>query len=211
MVPESKNQSEELVKKAPDLLSCDFSQCFAQARHYDDQIVDIFKYTFTIYTTLGGSALGLYQFSRDKGVDITGALVFVLSLSLLFGLIMLPIIIRSRVYFVICMRYVNEHRQLFLSVKPLGFLNKSKMYKNPNQPPYFNTFSSQSLMYYGMALANSVVFGIVLCILKSAVVVYLILSILLFVIQIVLSVRYLNAQEGKSASKVVFRQENENT
>lgn len=54
------NNQNELKDAARNFLENDFNQCFEQVRHYDTQIVDIFKFLATFYTTVAGIAIGLY-------------------------------------------------------------------------------------------------------------------------------------------------------
>lgn len=189
---------------AVNFLENDFNQCFDQARYYDSQIVDIFKYVATFYTTVATAAIGLFQFSIEKNFDIHTALLVGLSISLLFGISMFPLIVRNRVYFVFCMRYINEQREFFLSTKPLGFENKTGMYIDCTQPPFFNVLSSQSGWLYVLAALNSLLLGIIFYIASVHAITAIIICLILFGGQLVSSIVYLKSREKKSASKAVF-------
>lgn len=199
-----KNSNDNLQEGAEDFLKNDFNQCFAQVRHYDSQMVQIFKYLATFYTTIAGIAIGLYQFSIEKNIDLNTALISGLSVALLFGLCMYFLIVRNRVYFVFCMRYINEQRALFLSTKPFGFKNKSKIYDDYTKPKFFNLLSSQIWWLYIIAILNSALIGVILLISKQSLSTTLIFSLILFLFQLLSGIIYLKSRENKSASVAVF-------
>ena len=69
-----------MINNTPDdeavrFLERDFNQCFQQMRHYDSQLWDICKFSFTAYTALIGIAIGLYQYSIQKALDLTYAVI----------------------------------------------------------------------------------------------------------------------------------------
>ncbi len=192
-------------------LERDFNQCFAQMRHYDGQIWNICRFTFTAYTAIVGVSIGLYKYSVEKDVELIPAAVAVLGVGLVVGLFMFCLAIRNRVYFVLVTRYINEHRRLFLKDQPYGFENESKMYTNPKQPPYWNWLSSQSWFTYMIAGLNAFLLGVLTYILrvngKHQFLVATIVALELFLIELILAVRYLKSREGKSASTAVFGKE----
>ena len=141
----SQNTSEQ-EKQAFKFLERDFNQCFQQMRHYDTQIFDILKFLFTAYTALIGVAFALYRFGLKESIDFTFPAIAALTVALILGLFMFALTIRNRVYFVQVARYINEQRKFFFQFKPMGFDNKSKMYTNHNQPPYFNWRSALPLV-----------------------------------------------------------------
>ena len=200
----SEKNNDKLNESAISFLENDFNQCFEQVRYYDAQIVDIFKFLATFYTTVAGIAIGLYQFSLEKKLDLVPALISGLSIALLFGVCMFFLIVRNRVYFVFCMRYINEHRGFFLAAKPLGFENKSKMYINHKKPPFFNTFSSQSLWLYVVAILNSALLGIILYMAQQNFWSMLAWCFFVGMIQLISGIVYLKSRENKSASAAVF-------
>lgn len=194
----------KLQEASARFLDNDFNQCFAQVRYYDAQIVDIFKFLATFYTTVAGIAIGLYKLSTEKNLDLDTGLISGLSVAFVFGICMFFLIIRNRVYFVFCMRYINEHRELFLSSKPLGFENKSKMYTNHKQPPFFNIMSSQSVWLYVVAVMNTALLGIILYIAKMNCGIITIAVAIVLLGQLTGGIVYLKTRENKSASKAVF-------
>lgn len=146
------NNNLEQEKEALKFLERDFNQNFQQMRHYDAQIFDIIKFMFTAYSALIGVAIGLYQFGLKENYDFSASAIAALGVGLVLGLFMFALIVRNRVYFVQVVRYINEQRGFFLAFKPMGFKNKSKMYINHEQPPYFNWRSSHSWLCYIVAL-----------------------------------------------------------
>jgi len=193
---------------ARDFLERDFNQCFEQMRHYDGQIWDLFKFTFATYSAILGSAVGLYQYSLEKSVDLVPVALALLVVGVLFGFFMFSMIIHNRVYFVYVARYVNEHRAFFLKTKPLGFLNASKMYTSLNKPHFFNWRSSQSFFSYIVATLNAVLLSTLLYfwldgsnrkewLLGGTFVITLIM-------QLAIGISYLRSREKKSADRAVF-------
>lgn len=177
-------------------------------RHYDGQIWDLFKFTLASYTTIIGAAVGLYQYSLENGTDFVPVALALLTVGFLFGLCMLSLVIRNRVYFVCVARYVNEHRGFFLKSKPLGFSNVSRMFTNPKRPLFFDWRSSQSFFSYLIAALNALLLSTLLnfwldgsenrgWLLGGTFVVTVI-------IQLAIGISYLLAREKKGADAAVF-------
>jgi hypothetical protein len=139
----------------------DFSECFAQMRHYDEQIAAISKFAFGAYTTAIGGALALYKYGVQSKVDYRPAALAVLAVAFLVGLVMFTMLVTNRLYFVIIARYVNAQRQFFLKNNPLGFVNETEIYTNPKEPRYFDWRSTQSFQFYILALLNAAVIGVI--------------------------------------------------
>ena len=198
-------------KEGAKFLDRDFSQCFQQMRHYDAQIVDICKFAFTGYIAVAGAALALYKYGVDKGIDYTAASVSVLTVAGIFGLMLLGLAVRNRVYFVLVTRYVNEHRRFFLREKPLGFANESRMYPNPALPPYFSWLSSQAWLTYTLALLNSAMLTVALVLLglsrRWPALVYVVCGLAVLTAQLVGTIAYLVSRERKSPSGAVWGRE----
>ena len=131
--------------EAAKFLERDFNQCFMQLRHYDSQIWNICRFAFIAYIVILGTAVSMYQYSLNKDFDLMPAAMSILGAGFVLGLLIYCLAIRTRVYYVVVCRYINEHRKLFLEAKPLGFENSSGMYVNPTAPAYFNWRSWQSL------------------------------------------------------------------
>ena len=200
-------ENEEMVK----FLEADYNQCFQQMRHYDSQMFYSVKFLTTAYVGLIGIGIGLYEFGVKECRDFTLAVIASFLVALLLGLFMYMLIIRNRVYYVHVTRYVNEIRKTFLEKKPLGFENKSRMYTNYEQPPFFNWRSSQAYLMNVIALVNAILFGATIFILVSNTSCYWfsIISgvIILLALQLGIGICYLKSREGKSASHSVFGKE----
>ena len=197
-------ENEDMVK----FLEADFNQCFQQMRHYDSQLFDSVKFLTTAYVGLIGIGIGLYEFGVKECRDFSLAVIASFVVALLLGLFMFMLIVRNRVYYVHVTRYVNEIRNTFLEKKPLGFENKSRMYTNYKQPPFFNWRSSQAYLMYIVALVNAILCGAIIfvwfneeycCWLRT-----LCGVLTLLLLQIGIGIFYLNSREGKSASHSVF-------
>ena len=194
--------------EAAKFLERDFNQCFAQMRHYDSQFWNVFRFTFTAYIAILGTAIAMHRYSIEKNVDLTQAVIFILGAGLVLGLLNYCLAIRNRVYYVLVCRYINEHRKLFLESKPLGFENISGMYVNPAQPPYFNWQSWQSLLCYIIAGLNALPAALLIfyaldgCSWQWGLTVSL--GIITALIQIWLGIAYLKSREDKKGSEAVF-------
>lgn len=195
----SEQDKMENEKEALKFLERDFNQCFQQMRHYDSQIFDILKFMFTAYTVLIGAALGLFK--ANLQVDLTVPIVIALIIGLMLGAFMFYLALINRSYYVRVARYINEQRNLFLSFKPLGFENISRMYTDAKQP-YFSRESSQIWLTYIIGALNSTLLGVLLFItFDSHCYRWLIVigsGLILLGIQLVLVIQYLKSQESKS-------------
>lgn len=199
-----KKHNDQILESAGEFLQNDFNQCFEQVRYYDGQIVDVFKFLAGFYTTVAAIAIGLYQYAMDKSIDLSIALISGLAVALIFGLCMFFLMVRNRVYFVFCMRYINEQRALFLSVNPHGFENKTRFYTDCTKPPFFNFWSSQSWWLYVVSILNTALLSVLLYMTKLSVGWIITACIGLVIGQLVFGIGYLISKENKSASDAVF-------
>ena len=186
--------------EAAKFLERDFNQCFAQLRHYDTQIWNVCRFSFTAYIAILGTASGMYQYSTEKGFDLIPSAMVVLGTGFALGLLLYSLAICNRAYYVLVCRYINEHRKLFLEAKPLGFENVSGMYVNPVMPPYFNWRSWQLWLCYIIALLNALVAALLTLYTMDGHSLRWVLTITLGIItallQIGLGVAYLKSREG---------------
>jgi hypothetical protein len=196
MADEGKAGPNTLKEAAAAFLERDFNQCFSQMRHYDSQIFNLTKFSFTAYTGLLGIAIGFFEFSTEQQTDLSTAIIVALFTALLCGVFLLSSVVRNRVYFVKVARYVNEHRSLYLDQHPHGFCNQTGMYTDPNEPEYMNWKSSHSWFVYLLSLLNGTVLIAALYVLyKGTVEEWFWFVLPLFVaLQIGAAVLYLNAQ-----------------
>jgi len=197
-------ENEEMIK----FLEADFNQCFQQMRHYDSQLFEAVKFLTTAYVGLIGIGIGLYEFGIKECRDFTIPVIASFLVALFLGLFMYMFIIRNRVYYVYVTRYVNEIRKTFLEKKPLGFENKSGMYTNYKQPPFFNWRSSQAYLMYVISVVNAILFGAIIfiwcsntfcCCFRT-----LFGVVALLILQLGIGICYLKSCEGKSASQSIF-------
>ena len=197
--------------EAAKFLERDFNQCFMQLRHYDSQIWNICRFVFTAYIAILGTAIGMYKYSTDNGFDLMPAVMFILGAGFVLGLLIYGLAIRTRVYYVVVCRYINEQRKLFLESKPLGFENVSGMYMNLAMPPYFNWWSWQSILFYTISFLNALLAALLAfysldecsCRWALTFAIWIIIALL----QIGTSIAYLKSREGKGGSKAVFGKE----
>jgi len=197
-------------KEALKFLERDFNQCFGQMRHYDSQIIEICRFSFIAYSGLTGIALGLYKFGIEKQIDLRMPISTSIIIGLIIGLLMYALAIRNRVYFVQVARYINEQRDLFFKEKPMNFKNKSRMYTDCRQPPYFNWRSSQAWIFYIIAMLNGTLLSVILFIsINKSYRFWLMLIgfIILLSLQLIIGIKYLESRENKSAEKAVFGRE----
>jgi hypothetical protein len=202
-----KRELTDVDKEALKFLDRDFNQCFQQLRHYDGQILEVCKFAFIGYTTLIGAALGLYQFGLKEGKTLSAPIYGIVSTGLVLGMFFFALAIRNRVYFVQIARYLNEQRQLFFRMQPLGFQNRSQMYTDPSQPPFFNWRSSQAWYSYIIAALNAVLLAILLFTSLpqgSRVTWVSVGSGFFFAAQLAVGTAYLKRREGKLAEEAVF-------
>jgi hypothetical protein len=187
-------------------LERDFNQCFQQIRHYDVQLFDIVKFVFTGYITLIGIAFGIYRYGIEKNLDIILPAKSILIIGYVLGVLLMSIVVRNRVYFVVLNRYINEQRHMFLKVKPFGFENRSKMYDDYTQPPFFNWRSSHSWFLYIIASLNSTLLAafIFITIKNNKWIYIMVMFFISSISQLAIGIIYLKTREKKTASEAVF-------
>jgi hypothetical protein len=210
--PEQQKPSEGLSDKEKEglkFLERDFNQCFQQMRHYDSQIFEICKFSFTAYTAILGVALGLHQFSVKEHHDFSLTIGAILGTGLLVGFFLFALAVRNRVYFVQVTRYINEQREMFFLLKPMGFSNRSRMYHNPSLPPYFSPRSSQAWFMYLLAILNGVLFFAFLVFVAPAGLPWKgVVSAVTVVLQLIIGICYLNYREDRTAESAVWGESN---
>lgn len=141
-----------------DFLKQDFSESYNQIRHYDNIILDSFKFIFSIYIALIGGAISLLNI--DLKIDLMFLIKTLIIISILFCVFILYYIIEQRQYFVKTARYINEIRHFYLNDNQLGFLNESKFYVNRLKPDYFNLRSSHIILTVIISVLNAFSFGL---------------------------------------------------
>lgn len=147
-----------------DFLYVDFEQAQEHIRHYDSQILNVFKFLATIYASIVGASVAILQHSILNNTDYTLSVKTLLFTAFLIGFFLNFSVVRYRLYFVKCARYINEFRELFLLHKPLGFENKSKMYCNPKYPSAYDLKSSHMVFHLSSVIASSLCLGCSFCV-----------------------------------------------
>ena len=163
----------------------DYSECFSQLRHYDSNIIDSFKFIFTIYVALIGAAISLLDLNLS--FDLVSLSKILIVISIIFCVFVLFYIIELRVYFVRAARYINEIRHFYLTDNSEGFLNLTKFYTDRTKPEYFSLTSSHIILALIVATLNSFSIGLLLSVIKDQVNLLLIgISIISLVVQILI-------------------------
>lgn len=202
--------NEPLAAEAPKFLERDFNQCFQQMRHYDAQSLEICKFAATVYSAVVGLSFALYKYGVAQNIDYSIPSGAALAVAFLFGIGLLAMMVRNRVYFVIVTRYINEHRGHFLKAHPLGFENLTEMYTNPKLPPFLHWRSSETMLMAVVSAMNGFLAAAAVHFLCWVTAPRWKLTILLaaaaFIAQAGWFALYLSSREKKGASKAVFNQ-----
>lgn len=204
--------------EAVSFLARDFNETVAQMRHYDLLTWEITKFSFVELLVGFGAAWAVYAFAVGQNslpiLKTQWPLVVaaILIIGYLFSLLTAFMIVRSRLYYVLATRYVNEHRHFFLSRVPLGFPNASGFYTDFSRPQAYDPLSTQLVSVYVIALTGSTSLAVAVGVFASfmqasqqitvvAAGVALLLSAALI---IVCSIAYLKRKSGKTANEAVF-------
>lgn len=194
--------------QASAFLQADFRECFVQKRTYESLTWEVAKFTFSAYSTMLAASLGLFTLSADQGINLIPVARALLGVGILVGLFMLLLVVRTRVYFVVVTRYINEQRSLFLSRKPDGFENKSGMIVDSTMPPYFSATSTQSWVALLLATLNSLLLGVLGYVSApeecTRWVFAFVFFVLLLSLQVASAIGYLKSREGKSPNRAIF-------
>jgi hypothetical protein len=204
------DDKQERTKDSVKFLEADFNQCFEEMRHLDTQTVELCKYAFFAYASVTPVAVGLYQFGLEKGIELNGIATIILGIGLIVGLFMFGLAVRNRIYFVKVTRYVNEIRDCFLKESPMGFENKTEMYRDWHKPAFYNWHSSQVWFSYMVGLLNSVLLAALIymnveCSFGWRFLAVTLGALGLFGAQVVTEVVYLKQQDRKSEKKNASR------
>ncbi|MBN1505140.1 MAG: hypothetical protein JW952_08780 [Candidatus Eisenbacteria bacterium] len=199
------NRTEEASER---FLERDFSECFQMMRHYDSQLLETVKFALAAYSAIAGAALAFYKYGIDHSADYRGPALAVTTVGLLIGIVLFALATRTRVYFVLVTRYINEHRAFFLNLRPFGFPNRTRMYTDSRQPPYFSWRSSQALLLYALALLNAGLLALGLFLALNGALHWKPVTVLgagaMLLVQLATAVVYLLTREAKSASAAVW-------
>ena len=122
-------------------------------RHYNDTVISLAKFVFSILAALISGAFALFQYFSGEMYQhaITGS---ILLFSLVIGLAFLGLIVRNRLYFITVAKQVNSLRNYFLNNMELDYLKYNVCYTNPNLPKALNPWSVYTIMFWLLSLVN---------------------------------------------------------
>lgn len=187
-----------------DFLRRDFDQAFSEKRRLEDQIWDICKFAFTAHSAFVGLAVGAYSYSLDHELNLIPAATIVLAITFAVGLFLVLLIVRTRVYFVIVSRYINDYRAFFLPDNALGFANSTGFYTDPTKPPYFSWLSTQTWAILLVALLNTgaatALAFLLLRVHPARTTIAIVTFVIIFILQAVAARLYLRAKESSKTS-----------
>jgi hypothetical protein len=152
------------MQNSPDFLNQDFSESYNQLRHYDSNIVESFKFIFTVYISMVGGSITILSINTASSLMLL--LKVLLSFTFIFGFFIMWYIIEIRKYYVKTARYINEIRRTHLLALSPEFENKTLYYTDFDKPPYFSWRSSQILLIVVLSLFNSITLGILFYVCK---------------------------------------------
>ena len=212
------NQGDEYYKEAISFLGRDYGEAFSQLRAYDSQIWEITKFSFLQLIGSIGAVWAVFSLANGKDAPplligqwiLVGAIILIISF--LFSMLAVQYIMRIQVYFAATARYINDHRNFFLSTTPIGFSNRSGYYTKYQYPKAFDKGSTQLLSTYFISVVSSfnLGFGIGLLAyyLKMPEINALILGIVVWLVsgalEISYAVYYLKSKKDKSAQADIF-------
>ncbi len=212
------NQGDAYQKEAISFLARDYGEAFSQLREYDKQIWEITKFSFLQLVGSIGAVWAVFLLANGKDApsiltgqwELVGSIVLIISF--LFSVLAVQYILRIRVYFAATARYINDHRNFFLSTIPMGFSNRSRYYMNYRFPKAFDRGSTQLLSAYFISIVSSFILGfgigLLLDYLKIPGVNALILGIIVWLVsgtsEIVYAVYYLSSKRDISTDVDIF-------
>ena len=159
------NQGDEYHKEAISFLGRDYGEAFTQLRAYDKQLWEIAKFSFLQLVGSIGAVWAVFSLANGKDApsilaaqwELVGSIMLITSF--LFSILAAQYIVRTRVYFAATARYINDHRNFFLSTIPIGFRNRSGYYTNYQFPKAFDRGSTQLLSAYFINVVSSFILG----------------------------------------------------
>jgi hypothetical protein len=168
-VPYTSKSEEESTR----FLERDFTEAFAQIRHYDEIGWDIVKFSLSQMLVGVASSWTIYALAvqKDSPPDLKDnwsiAVSGILFISFCFSVLAIRLLSKSRVYFVRAARYINEHRSFFLSTNPIGFANKTRFYMDFTKPDFYDFSSTQLISISIITLNGSLILGFAIGILSN--------------------------------------------
>lgn len=146
------------MQNSSEFLNQDFTESYNQLRYYGSNILDSFKFIFTVYISMVGGTITIL--SINAGINLMLLLKTLLIFTFIFGFFIMWYIIELRKYYVKTARYINEIRKTHLTAISQEFKNKTGYYTDIDKPLYFSWKSSQILLIIILSFFNSVTLGI---------------------------------------------------
>ncbi len=219
-IKKKEESDQEKNEAAITFLSNDFNECFSQLRHYDSMMWDVTKFVLAELLGILVATWTIFCFGIDSKIAFVKenylyVVVGILFVGYLFGILVVITLSRLRLYFTVVAKYINEHRNFFLGVKPLGFENESGMYMDFKNPRPFDLPSFHIISIHIVSALNSILVGLLFfCIthlFEFSRYDQFLLSLLAFfastLIFIYLSRRFLQKKDGLRADEAVFHEE----
>jgi hydroxymethylpyrimidine pyrophosphatase-like HAD family hydrolase len=203
---------QERISLAKDFLNHDFDQSYEQLRHYDNLSWDITKFSFIELLAGVAAVWAIYGFALNPDNPTSWIkdnymllIPSIFGLCYLFSILASFLLSRNRVYFSKVAKYINEHRNFSLSIKPIGFVNETKFYTNIKFPPAFDKWSTHLVSLYVIQFVSAIMFSsLIFCVLHywfDSGVFILVFSIfgglLSFIINLRVYIKYLKEQDNK--------------
>lgn len=148
-----------------EFLNQDFSESHNQLRHYDNIILDSFKFIFSIYIALIGGAISLLNIENE--FDFTFLIEALIIFSIILCTFIIFYVVEQRIYFVKTARYINEIRHYFLAENQVHFRNQSKYYSDCLKPDFFNLKSSHIILTFIISILNSFNVGLLIYVINN--------------------------------------------
>lgn len=188
-----------------DFLTTEYHECFSQMRYYESLQVKILNLSILLLSLF----ISIVWFSENLSSWDTHTLIVLGSFLLAtFNVVSLSIVLKVRIYFVICARQVNTIRKFLLESEAPEFLPLNKMYVSENFP-IFKGASYHSFIAYALVLFIAVYISIGTSFILNPLNPWW-LEICVFLLVIVCGVIwvciYWKHKDGKSADKTIHKQ-----
>jgi hypothetical protein len=212
------NQGDEYRKEAISFLGRDYGEAFSQFREYDKQLWEITRFSFLQLMGSIGAVWAVFSLANDENAPsilteqwrLVGSIILIVSF--LFSTLAVRYILRIRVYFAGTARYINDHRDFFLSTMPLGFRNRTGFFTKYQYPKAFDKDSTQLLSTYFISVVSSFILGFGIGLLanylklpeKNAVVLGIVVWLVSGTLEIAYAVHHLKSKTDESTQDDVF-------
>jgi hypothetical protein len=134
----------------------EYQQCFDHMRHYDNIAQDLFKFSFTFYSSVATITIAINEFFLKKNPQDRSSLLYLSSmlfLGFIIGNIIILLLVRNRKYFIDVAHQVNSIRGRYL--KEIDFF-ENQLPADPQSPKFLNPSSSHFFIYYVFYFVNMI-------------------------------------------------------